>query len=700
MSDHALHRLADAAGLLTEWIDYRGVPRSVSADSLRAVLATLELPCTSSAELAASLRQVEAEQAQTQLPAMLVVRCGEPVRTGLSGRLSYRIDYEQGGGDDGWAEPGDDGIACLPAIAAIGYHRLHIAGRETCLAVAPARCFGVADALSKRRAPRVWGIAAQLYSLRRRGDGGIGDFTALAELARAAARHGADALAVSPVHALFAADASRYSAYSPSSRLFVNALHADAAEALGAGILDAVIAAEGLAPELAALERLELIDWPAATAVRHRLLRALHARWSAEPAVRHGDYRRYLAEAGPGLIDHARFEALHAHFLGESPALWHWRDWPAAYRDPRSAEVAAFAVAHAGEIDYHLFLQWLADRGLGSAQRAARDAGMAIGLIGDLAVGTDGGGSHAWSRQQDLLIGVGVGAPPDALNALGQSWGLTAFSPRAMRRNGYAPFLEMLRTQLRHAGGLRIDHVIGLGRLWLVPDGAHPTLGAYLRYPKEDLFALIALESWRHRAVIIGEDMGTVPEGFRQPMAAAGILGMRVLWFERDWGLYVEPQRWPEQVVAMTTTHDLPTVAGWWQGRDIDWRAALKLYGEGQDEAGDRAARRQDRIKLWAAFVHAGVASGAAPAEDEPESVVDAAAAFIGRTPSPLALLPAEDVLGLSEQPNVPGTVAVHPNWCRRLPVDAAIMLDDPRCAARLRALAEGRIPSRQRDPV
>ncbi|GAC1626960.1 MAG: 4-alpha-glucanotransferase [Nevskia sp.] len=709
MTEDALCRLAEAGGLSTRWIDYRGVPREVGADTLRAILGALGLRCADEGECVESLAQIETLPAGgAALPPMLVVRAGEGIRPGLRGALPYRIEHEDGGVEDACSAVGEGGETLLPGIAKAGYHQLRIADRSCTLAVAPARCFGIADALGEQNNQGLWGIAAQLYSLRRAGDGGIGDFSGLAAFARSAAQHGADALAVSPAHALFSADLQRFSPYSPSSRLFLNALHVDPAETFGRAAVAQAITALGIGDALAALEALPLIDWAAAARTRLDLLRLLHEKLAELPPALLADFERYLAEAGPALRDHARFEALHAHFLRPPTLCWHWRDWPAAYRDPCSVEVAAFAEARAGEVRFHAFLQWLADRGLRAAQRTAREAGMAIGLIGDLAVGTDGGGSHAWSRQQDLLIGVGVGAPPDALNALGQGWGLTAFSPRALHDQGYAPFIELLRAQLRQVGGLRIDHVLGLGRLWLVPDGRHATDGAYLRYPIEDLFKLVALESWRHRAVIVGEDMGTVPADFRPRLEAAGILGMRVLWFERDWGLFVEPQRWPAQAVALTTTHDLPTVAGWWQGRDIEWRAALKLYGEGQDEAGDRAARALDRGRLWAAFCHAGVAQGEMPAAEDAAAVVDAAAAFVARTPSPLALIPAEDVLGTVEQPNVPGTIGCstvpstvdeHPNWRRRLPGEVRTMLDDERVARRLRALA-GERPARRASPA
>ncbi|WP_347328211.1 4-alpha-glucanotransferase, partial [Ralstonia pseudosolanacearum] len=225
--------------------------------------------------------------------------------------------------------------------------------------------------------------------------------------------------------------------------------------------------------------------------------------------------------------------------------------------------VRAFARDHPDAVDFHRFLQWAAARQLAAAQRAAEDAGMAIGLIADLAVGTDGAGSHAWSRQQDLLIGLTVGAPPDVFNAQGQSWGLTTFSPRAMRTQGFAAFLEMLRAVMAVPGGVRIDHVLGLMRLWVIPDGARALDGVYLRYPLRDLLRLIALESWRNRCIVIGEDLGTVPAGLRAQLADAGLLGMRILWFERDDARpeapFRPPQAWSPASVAMTSTHDLPT---------------------------------------------------------------------------------------------------------------------------------------------
>jgi 4-alpha-glucanotransferase len=312
---------------------------------------------------------------------------------------------------------------------------------------------------------------------------------------------------------------------------------------------------------------------------------------------------------------------------------------------------------------------------------------MGIGLIADLAVGMDPAGSHAWGSPDDLLTGLSVGAPPDNLNRDGQGWGLTTFSPTALRRTGYAPFLATLRAALRHAGGVRIDHVLGLSRLWLVPEGASPTQGAYLAMPQDDLLRLIALEAHTAGALVIGEDLGTVPEGFRPAMAARGVLGMRVLAFERDHhGVFIPPAHWQPDALAMTSTHDMPPVAGWWQGGDLDWHA--RLHAAAAATPGAHAARRAEAESLWHAATGAGLAFGPPPPPGQPQPAVDAAIAYIAATPCALAIAPVEDLLGLTDAPNLPGTIDEHPNWRRRLATPLPDALGQPPVAARLARLA------------
>jgi 4-alpha-glucanotransferase len=295
----------------------------------------------------------------------------------------------------------------------------------------------------------------------------------------------------------------------------------------------------------------------------------------------------------------------------------------------------------------------------------------------------DPDGSHAWSRQNDILQGLTIGAPPDLLNPGGQDWGLTGFSPRALEANGFDAFLTTLRAAMRHVGGIRIDHVMGFARLWLIPNGASPADGAYLNFPATDLLRLLALESTRRNVVVIGEDLGTLPEGFSESLAQTGIHGMRVLWFERNAQTGFSTSRdWGGTDVAMTSTHDLPTVAGWWKGNDIDIR---------QGENTEREEREGDRPRLWDAFVRDQVAEGSVPDPDDTARVVDAAVRFVAKTDLPLSLIPLEDLLGQADQPNLPGNSTGHPNWRRRLPAPADTMLKDAAVARRIEFVATER---------
>ncbi|WP_159346382.1 4-alpha-glucanotransferase [Roseomonas harenae] len=677
MSDHDLRDLAQAAGIAVEWRDVNGRDNTVGPDAMRAILTALELPAGSEAEIRESGEKLR--EGERGLPSLCTAIADRPVLLGLPGEPGFRLRLESGETREGraWQQ---DGLCTLPPVSEVGYHRLEIAGHETTLAVCPQRCHGIAPGT------RPWGLAVQLYSPRRKGDGGIGDFTGLSQLAGSAARHGADAIAISPVHAQFSADLERFSPYAPSSRLFLNVLHADPA-ALGADTLRAALAETGLADEFARLEALDLVDWPAASRLRLRLFRAIFDRFAGT-----AEFDRFRAEGGEALESHARFEALHAALYGRDPSLWHWRNWPEEFRTPQAPGVAGFAREHEREVAFHAFLQWLADRGLGAAQAGFKDAGAKIGLIADLAVGTDGGGSHGWSRQDQILSGVGVGAPPDIFSPLGQSWGIAAFSPRGLRKGGYAAFLEMLRAAMRHAGGVRIDHAMGLARLWLVPEGQDATQGAYLHFPVQDMLRLVALESRRNEAIVVGEDLGTLPEGFRDRLDETGVMGLRVLYFEQGKdGRFTPPAQWSPGAVAVTTTHDLPTVAGWWKGRDIDWRVKLGRLGEGADGSEQREERARDRANLWDAMRASGAAQGDMLGEEQGAEVATVAARHVASAACALALLPLEDAMALEEAPNLPGTTDGHPNWRRRLPGEATTLLDAPDTAARLRAFSEAR---------
>lgn len=615
----ALHRLAREAGLQINWTDAAGKKQRVADDTLVAVLGALGLPAGSAGEI----RDSSADLRQEDSARFLTAEAGLPVTVPGVGERTIR-------------EP--------------GYHDVE----GFTVAVAPPRAFTVSDAAPGRR---IWGPAVQIPSLRDRRGEAFGDFGALATFAREAAAAGADAVAISPVHALFPGDPSSFSPYGPSTRSFLNILLGDPSL---------------LGDEAAESGAGDLIAWESAIPARMARLRALYERRS-EGTRR--QVEAFVGEQDEPLKRHALFDALFTRFgCG-------WQGWPQELRDPSSPAVAVFARENSEEVDFYIFLQWLADRSLAAAQQAAKEGGMAIGLIADMAVGMSHGGSQAWSRRESLLSGLSIGAPPDLLAPHGQDWGITTFSPRALSRTGFRDFIDTIRAAVVHAGGIRIDHAMSLKRLWVVPHGASSQEGVYLAYPEIDLMRLLALESWRARAIVIGEDLGTVPPGFREAMAGRGFLGMRVLSFERGrGGSFRAPKRYDRLATAMTSTHDLPTVAGWWAERDIDWNRKLGRSDPDLTEADERAQREKGRRQFVSACRRADV---------DTSDPVGAALEFVARAESDLALFPAEDLLGVQEQPNLPGTIDEHPNWRRRLPVAADYVFDE--ASERIDRIAAGR---------
>lgn len=691
MSNEQLHGLAIRAGLSVHWVDANGRPQTVAPDVLCRVLEGLGYPAYSTHDIEISLQRLSESDIQHSAPPLLTVDDGHTLdlSSWFAPHTPFMLELEEGVTLNGELTE----TAQLPTPAVVGYHRLLIDGQPLTIAVAPKTCFSMAMA-TETPTPRVWGLTVQLYSLRRQGDGGFGDTQALESFVRAAGERGADAVAISPMHAMFASDPHRYSPYSPSSRLFLNSLYASPGTILGERDLRVALENTELDDEFERLEGLPLIDWPAAAAAKWKLLHALYASFSNGTHPLNEDFVSFCSKGGEALENHCRFEALQAQCLSRGMSQ-DWREWPEEFKNPQSTAVADFADEYRDEIRFHAFAQWLIAQGLQRAQVAARSSGMRVGLIADLAVGADGAGSQAWSRQDELLSALTVGAPPDILNRSGQSWGISAFSPDGLKRNGFRAFIEMLRANFAHAGGLRIDHVMGLQRLWVVPVGSSPSEGAYLNYPLDDMLRLLALESLRHEAVVLGEDLGTVPEGMHDKLSARAILGMRVLLFEQDNAHFKPILKWSGEALATTSTHDLPTLTGWWNELDIDWSRGLGLIDEDTEcQARDNRQREREGLRQalsqdWANF---------RDSLNETAQIVDASVRYLGHTRAPLVLLPMEDALGVEEQSNLPGTIDSHPNWRRRLPGDSATLLDDETAARRLELLSQARLQAAERD--
>ncbi|WP_445192889.1 4-alpha-glucanotransferase [Sphingomonas sp. Tas61C01] len=639
-----LDALVAAAGLSAEWEDADGVARTVERSSLLAILAALGLPANDERQVAESLARL-GDRPRGLLYASGDV--GRPVALPAGVPAGAAALAFEDGRRAAVTLAARDGAVMLPPVAKPGYHRLETMVGMIELTIAPERCW-------QPPAGRHWGAAVQIPALQGRAATPFGDLATLAEAAATFGRHGAAALAINPVHALFPADASRFSPYAPATRLFRNVMLAQAASESASG---------------------PLIDWASAIPAR---LAGLRRAFGAIGDDERATLTTFRQEGGAALERQALFDALHGYFFVTIGAPG-WREWPAAFHDPDGDAAIAFAAKHPNEIDFFAYLQMVADHGLAAAQAAARGAGMAIGLVADLAVGVDPGGSQAWSGRGDLLAGLSIGAPPDPLGPSGQNWGITALSPVALRRTGFAAFKATLRASMAHAGGLRIDHALGLSRLWVVPEGAPAGEGAYLAMPFEELLRIVAIESLRAQTIVIGEDLGTVPPGFRDVIAARGILGLAVLPFERDEATFKPAVAWSRQAVAMTGTHDTPTIAGWWQGRDLEWRSRIEHWAP-PALAEAQVSRAQERSAMWQA-----IGDGVPPAD--PAIAVDAAIDFAASTRCPLVIVPLEDLLGLDEQPNLPGTIDEHPNWRRRMPGDTAALLESPPVAARIARL-------------
>jgi 4-alpha-glucanotransferase len=625
-----LRRLAAANGVSSRFRLANGRWNEVGPETLEAVLAAMGVDPTGSAD-----------RGGPPAPAVMVARRGREVAwTPPPGSLVVLESGEE-------RKP----PARLPGDLPLGWHRLVHPGGERRLVVAPAACH-LPDWLDRGGRARGW--AAQLYALRSRQSWGIGDLGDLARLAGGPDRP--DFVLLSPLHQ---APATVDSPYYPSSRMFRNPLYLEVEAVPEVGALPAPERERlsGLAAAGRALTGERLLDRVAAWRCKDQALRACWDALRLRPEQLTA-FERWRA-ATPDVEVFACFCALQR----ERPDDWH--AWPAELRHPGSPAVAAWRAAHPEEVGYHAYLQWLLDEQLEAASRQAGGAER-LGIVNDLAVGFDPGGFDAWLTQDQLAPGVTVGAPPDLLGPQGQDWALPAFVPRRLAEAGYEPFARTLRAGMAHAGGLRLDHVMGLFRLFWIPPGASPSQGTYVRYPADDLLGVLALESYRAGALVIGEDLGTVEEGVRERLATERVLSYRLVWFERErGGGRRRAAHYPRLALAAVTTHDLPTAAGWLRGDDLRELAAIGVVPPDQ-LAAQAEAQEAERRELYQLLEAEGVL---AKGERSVAEVVAALHAFLARTPAMLVAATLEDAVLSPQRPNVPGTTTERPNWRIPLPV-------------------------------
>ncbi|MFH8785073.1 4-alpha-glucanotransferase [Streptomyces roseoverticillatus] len=691
-------RLAALHGIATSYSPAPGRSVEVPEDTVVAVLAALGVDAATPASVRDALAAHEDAARRRLLPATVVLRAGRGALPVLPPGTEACVETEDGAVvvlDPASGGPGAGGAgaasAYAPGALPLGTHLLRAHAPDGRTAAAP-----LIVAPDRLPAPpaRGHGFLVQLYSLLSAHSWGMGDLGDLAALAAWSGRaFGTDFVQVNPLHAAVPGAGGAPtdpSPYRPSSRRFPDPVHLRVADVPEFALLtgEARERAGGLLGRAAALRdavlhKGELIDRDAAWELKRRALELV--RTVPLAPARRAAYEAFVAEQGRALDDHCAWNAL-AEVHGP-----HWRSWPGGLADPRSAGTARARTALAGRIGFHRWLAWLTDQQLAAAQRAARAAGMRIGLVHDLAVGVHPSGADTWAQQDAYAAGMSVGAPPDAFSPRGQDWGLPPWRPDALEAGGYRPYRELLRGLLRHAGGLRVDHVMGLFRLWWVPEGEEPTRGTYVRYDPEAMLGVLALEAHRAGATVVGEDLGTVGPGVREALAERGVLGTSVLWFERDYGsgtaAPLPPGRWRPGCLATATTHDLPSTAARLTGDHVGLRHRLGLLTRPLAEE-----RREDAREVgeWLElFARLGLLPGGPYGEDDEEALVLAVHRYLLRTPARLVGVWLPDAVGDRRPQNVPGTWDQYPNW--RLPVAGPggrpLSLEELMASPRLRAL-------------
>ena len=510
---------------------------------------------------------------------------------------------------------------------------------------------------------RHWALAVQLYALRSRRNWGHGDFGDLACLIALAARRGAAAIGLNPLHALFPDRAQEASPYAPNSRIFLNPLYINVetiAEFPGA-------ATAGI--DLDALRAGELIDYTGVARAKLDGLRVAYEHFETSASDdRRAEFTRYRKDQGEPLLFFSCFEQLRARFAPRP-----WPEWPAPWRHPTIADLQQFREAEHNGCEFHEFVQWVADRQLAACKEIAHRSGMSVGLYLDVALGIHPYGADAWSQQESVLADVSVGAPPDEFNPNGQDWGLAAFNPAALAAGDFAPLRQLMRAAMRHAGAVRLDHVLGLKRLFMIPRGNVASDGTYVRFPFERSLQVIAQVSQEARCVVIGEDLGTVPEGLRDTLARWGLWRYLVMLFERERdGRFHPPEWYPAEALATFNTHDLPSLRGWLDAHDLRTKRGLGL------DSGE-----SDGARAWAHQSLRQILAERAP--ERAGNELAAVASVLAKTPSRLVAIALDDIVGEREQINIPGTVDEHPNWRRKLSLE----LEDLEGNAQLLRIAE-----------
>ncbi|QCR34746.1 4-alpha-glucanotransferase [Nissabacter sp. SGAir0207] len=683
-------------------IDHAATLAGISASFINAHGKLQAIPAATKLKLLTAMGREEGPpSAAGPLPPVKVFTFGLPMSLPLAGKgdFSWVLEQEDGSRVEGRAS-GRKSIS-LPTRLPAGYHQLTLeqkGQRWGCrIIVAPKRCYEPEALLTGKK---LWGACVQLYTLRSENNWGIGDFGDLRLMLEETARRGGAFIGLNPIHALYPAMPESASPYSPSSRRWLNIVYIDV------NAVDEFRHSEAAqrwwhAPEnQAALERARAAEWveySTVTALKLAALRQAFPLFENLPAshARKRAYLHFVAQGGSSLRQQAAFDALHERLMQEEEGRWGWPAWPEQYRDGVEA-AEAFYLSHRAEVEFYQWLQWLAHSQFAACYAHSEALGMPIGLYRDLAVGVSEGGAETWCDRELYCLRASVGAPPDILGPLGQNWGLPPMDPNVMMTRGYQPFIDLLRANMTDCGALRIDHVMALLRLWWIPYGEGAAQGAYVQYPVDDLLAVLALESQRHRCMVIGEDLGTVPVEIVARLRDSGVYSYKVLYFEHDRdNIYRAPQSYPVQAMATATTHDLPTLRGFWQSGDLMLGHKLGLYPDKVVFAGLLMDREKARQGLLNGLHQYGcvpkklghkasmMAMSQTLNRGMQRYIADSASALLGLQP--------EDWLDMEMPVNIPGTTDQYPNWRRKLTVTLEEMFADQRVNRLLKDLDKRR---------
>jgi 4-alpha-glucanotransferase len=718
-----INRLARLRGIGDAYHDYRGELKFFSQQTKAGILSAMGCAVQDAAALAAEVAQLESVQGRKLLPAVATASGSHAgVEINVAARdfgavFLWSLRLEDGSQRNGRTSTADCAEIWrgevagswitrrrfdLPCDLPPGYHELEVTlggAADRCALIACAsKCYQPA---AIREGRKLWGLSVQLYTLRSRENWGIGDFGDLGQLIRWAASFGAGFIGLNPLHALAPADPARSSPYSPSSRHFLNVMYIAVPAVAEFQYCEAAqrrAADPAFAARLSQLRSREHVDYAGVAESKFEILALLYqdfrVRHLGRDTERALSFERFVGAGGAPLQLHARFDALDRFFRATTGRASGWLSWPEDFRDLNGAAAARFAGDHPAEVEFYVYLQWLASEQLAGAQSLARELGMPIGLYGDYAVGANPSGSETWMDPGSYCLGAEIGAPPDPLALKGQGWGTPPPDPAAMQAQRLEGFSRLIRNNMRHYGALRLDHVMSLFRLWWVPAGLSPAEGAYVHYPLHLLLTVLSLESERRTCLIVGEDLGVVPDEMRHAMPEFGLYHYKVMLFEKTDNRFRRPDEYSRSALATPTTHDLPTLRSFWEGHDIALRRSLGLYPSAEIEHDIVRERAYDRERLLTALkdLALNTALPANPNEPFTAELVHAVHLYLARSAAAMVALQLDDLLCMSDPVNVPGTSSEFPNWQRKLTMDIEDLAVRQDLAAQLAEIDRARL--------